>query len=78
MELIGGMTIDNPKAISTTTPVSVAPTHGVPGWYQMPVVFTLNRSKSSRRTHSPTDLQELSLRRVVIVFSLLVVNAHVI
>lgn len=78
MELIGGTTIDNPKAISTTTQVSVARTHGVPGWYQMHVVFTPNKSKSSRRTQSPMDLQELSLRRVVIVFSLLVVNAHVI
>ena len=78
MELIGGMTIDNPKAISTTTQVSVARMHGVLDWYPTLVVFTQNKSKSSRRTHSPTDLQELSLRRVVIVFSLLVVNAHVI
>ena len=78
MELIGGMTIDNPKAISTTTQVSVAQTHGVPDWYQMLVVSTLNKLKSSRRTQSPMDLQELSLRKVVIVFSLPAVNAHVI
>jgi len=58
MELIGGMTIDNPKAVPTSTQVSVAQTHGVPDWYQMPVVFTPNKSKSSRRTQSPTDLQE--------------------
>lgn len=78
MELIGGMTIDSPKAVPISTPVSVAPTHGVPDWYQMPVVSTLNKSKSSRRTQSPMDLQELSLRKVVIVFSLPAVNAHVI
>ena len=78
MELIGGMTIDNPKAVPTSTQVSVAQTHGVPDWYQMPVVFTLNKLKSSRRTQSPMDLQELSLRKVVIVFSPPAVNAHVI
>ena len=78
MELIGGMTIDSPKAVPISTQVSVALTHGVPDWYQMPVVFTLNRSKSSRRTQSPMDLQELSLRKAVIVFSPPAVNAHVI
>ena len=78
MALIGGVTIDNPKAVPTSTQVSVAQTHGVPDWYQTLVVFTLNKSKSSRRTQSPMDLQELSLRKVVIVFLPPAVNAHVI
>jgi len=58
MELIDGMTIGNRTAVPTSTQVNVAPTHGVPDWYQMPVVFTLNKLKSSRKTHSPMDLQE--------------------
>lgn len=58
MELIDGMTIGNRTAVPTSTQVSVALTHGVPDWYQMPVVFTPNKLKSSRRTHSPMDLQE--------------------